>query len=220
MEEEYMKIYIDSADINIIESSIRDFRLNGFTCNPSICSKQNADIDALLEIGKSTRSFFQVISKTKEGILIDARNILSKNPNAIVKIPVTSEGLKAISLLSSEGVIVLATAIYSVSQAIMAMKAGAQFIAPYVNRISDNGSDGIKVVSDMLEIIQNQHLNCEIVAASFKNVHQVTSLIQLGVHSVTVPVDILQKLVDSNLTREAVDQFSMDWLKVYGKDQF
>lgn len=215
-----MKIYIDSADISIIESSLRDFRLDGFTCNPSICAKKNVDIDALLEVGKSTRSFFQVVSKTKEGILIDARKILSKNPDAIVKIPVTTEGLKAISLLSSKGVIVLATAIYSVPQAIMAMKAGAHFIAPYVNRIFDNGLNGIEVVADMLMIIQNQGLDCEIVAASFKNVHQVTSLIQLGVHSVTVPVDILQKLVDSKLTREAVDQFSMDWLKVYGREQF
>lgn len=215
-----MKIYLDSADVVIIDKYMNEYGLDGFTCNPTICARQMVNLDDLLRLGNLTTSFFQVISVSCDGMVIDAREILSKNPNAIIKVPVTREGLKAIKILTRDGVKVLATAIYTVSQAIMAMKAGAQYIAPYVNRISDNGADGVEVVSDMLDIIKRQNLKCEIVAASFKNISQVTSLIQLGVHSVTVPIDIFEKLIHSELAEVTVSQFTNDWFKAYNRYKF
>lgn len=215
-----MKIYLDSADIEIIERYIYEYGLDGFTCNPSICAKQKVNIESLLKLGIKTTSFFQVIETTLEGMFRDVDKILSINPNAVIKVPVTREGLKAIKVLSKKGVPVLATAIYSLSQAIMAMKAGARYIAPYVNRISDNGGDGVLVVLEMLEVIRNQNLDCEIVAASFKNIHQVNQLIKAGVHSVTVPIEIFEKMIESDLANSAVNKFNQDWLDEYKLKSF
>jgi len=215
-----MKIYLDSADTEKIEYYIHEYGLDGFTCNPSICAKQNVDIESLVKFGCKTTSFFQVIETTVDGMLKDVSKIHAINPNAIIKIPVTPEGLKAIRVLTNKGIHVLATAIYSVSQAIMAMKAGAQYIAPYVNRISDNGNDGVAVVIEMLDVIRNQNLECEIVAASFKNIQQVTQLLKAGVHSVTLPVDIFEKMIESDLANSAVTKFNQDWLDTYGLESF
>lgn len=215
-----MKIYLDSADIEKIELYINEYGLDGFTCNPSICAKQKVDLKLLLNTGSKTTSFFQVIETSLEGMLKDAHKILAINPNAIIKIPVTKEGLRTIRNLSKKGVPVLATAIYSVSQAIMAMKSGAGYIAPYVNRISNTGSDGVAVVIEMLDIIRSQNLKCEIVAASFKNIHQVTQLIKAGVHSVTIPIEIFEKMIQSDLADSAVAKFNEDWFGTYGLRSF
>jgi len=210
-----MKIYLDSADIAKLTKYVEPYGLTGFTCNPSICVKSQVDLEQLLKLLPNKVGFFQVIAEDYQGILDDAQRILAVRPHAVIKIPVTSEGLKAIHHLAQQGVPVLATAIYTTLQALLAAQAGAQYVAPYTNRISDQGSDGVTVVLDIVRAFKNHNINCEVVAASFKNLNQINELLVGGVHSVTIPIDLFEKMLNNQQTNQSVNDFSSDWLKYY-----
>jgi fructose-6-phosphate aldolase 1 len=134
-----------------------------------------------------------------------------------VKVPTTRIGLAAIKLMKAQGITVLATAIYSVQQGFFAALCGADYLAPYVNRIDAMGANGIAVVADLQKLINQQGLSTKLLPASFKNTQQVLDILQLGVASITLPVDIAEQMMSHPAVQPAVDQFSRDWQASFGE---
>ena len=219
-----MRYLLDTANLKEIEKAYKYYPLDGVTTNPSIISKENCNFLGLLKdirkiIGNDRILQAQVLCEEAEDIVKDAK-YLNKiiGGNFYVKIPVTMEGIRAIKLLQEEQIKTTATVIFTASQALMAAKAGANLVAPYVNRIDNISGNGVKVVKDIIQELELYNLNCQVLGASFKNVQQVHELSNIGVHSVTVNAEIMDKLLEHPLTDLSVQQFLDDWSKVYGKN--
>ena len=218
-----MKLVIDTADIEAIKDLNELLNVTGVTTNPSIIVKsgrKSEDVinDLVNVLSPEQLIFIQVVKTDFEGIMEEAKYINSlREKNMVVKIPVTHEGLKAIKECKRLGIKTLATAIYSANQGFMAAMNGADFLAPYVNRM-DNFGNGVQEVIDLIDMLELNELPTEIVAASFKNTRQVHELIQAGIHSVTIPTDVAYNMIDHPATYSAVDNFSKDWEKAYGRN--
>lgn len=214
---------LDTANLNSIRKAFDIYPITGVTTNPTIISKEDRDFIGLLKeireiIGEDTMLHAQVIGKSAEDMIKEAKYLNETiGGNFYVKIPVTKEGIKAIRVLSKEGINITATAIFTAQQALMAAVSGAKFVAPYVNRIDNISGNGVEVVKDIIEELKLYNLDCKVLAASFKNVQQVQDLSRNGVHSVTVNPDIMDKMLEHPLTDWSVDQFINDWEKVYGE---
>jgi fructose-6-phosphate aldolase 1 len=176
--------------------------------------------DMLSVLSDDQLLFMQTVATGFDGIMADARRICSLRPrNMYVKIPVTHEGLRAIKAAKAEGLGVLATAIYSADEAFLAAMNGADYLAPYVNRMENYG-DGVGQVEDLLEMLAVNGMGAKVVAASFKNASQVHELVVAGIQAVTVPPDVLRAMVDHPGTGIAVGEFSAAWRAAYGRDTF
>jgi TalC/MipB family fructose-6-phosphate aldolase len=221
-----MNLIIDTADINEIKRLKDLLTIDGVTTNPSIICKTKKEplkvINEIIDILDDDQMLFvQVVSTTYEGIIEESRflNTLRKK-NMYVKIPVSTEGLRAIKAVRKEGIKVLATAIYSAEEAFLAAKSGAEFLAPYVNRM-DNYGNGVQDVIDLQKMLNNYGMseNTGIIAASFKNVSQVHQLLTAGISGFTLPVDVINNMVNHPGTKIAVDQFTADWKKTYNREK-
>lgn len=210
-----MELYLDTANIQLIKQMCKIYPLSGITCNPSIVINDKATIEDLCALDKELNVCIQVIGETVEEMLSDADKILKLRPNVIVKVPVTPIGYQVLHILSKRKILTLATAIHNVAQALFAAHCGATYLAPYVNRICENDVDGVQTVIDMHHALQNQGFSTKIIAASFKNLFQVSTLLAAGVDAVTVSPDLFLKWIDNQDTRRAVDKFTSDWLKAY-----
>lgn len=213
---------IDTANIDEIKKAMDLYPVTGVTTNPSIISKENREFlnimsDIRKVIGKETMLHVQIISEAAEEIIKEAHYLRENiEGNLYVKIPVTAQGIKAIKQLKKEGFGgITATAIITANQALMAAVAGADFVAPYVNRIDNISGDGVTVVKDILQEFKLYDLKTKVLAASFKNVRQISEVSKLGVHSITVPLELLEKTVEHPLTDWSVEQFISDWEKTY-----
>ncbi|MFK4997907.1 transaldolase family protein [Bacillus sp. N9] len=138
--------------------------------------------------------------------------------NMIVKIPVTTEGIKAIKILKEEGIRTLATTIYTPMSAYMAAKAGAEYVAPYVNRIDNLAGNGVNVVSEITRIFSQHNLSCKVLAASFKNVQQLHDVCLAGAHGITAAPELIEALIENPSVEANVKQFKEDWINQYGKE--
>lgn len=218
-----MEFILDTADLEAVKQLDELLTIDGVTTNPSIITKSGKTpeqvIKEFIEYLRPEQKFFvQVVSTDYEQMLEEARYICSLRPkNTYVKIPVTHNGYKAIKQLKSEGLGVLATAIYSADEAFLAAMNGADYLAPYVNRMCNYG-DGIGQVLDLLQMLETQGLSSKILAASFKNVEQVHALIAAGIQSVTVPPEVVFSMIDHPGTKIAVNEFSAAWHEAYGRD--
>lgn len=218
-----MEFILDTADLEAVKQLDELLTINGVTTNPSIITKSGKTpeqvIKEFVEYLRPEQKFFvQVVSTDYEQMLEEARYIYSLRPkNTYVKIPVTHNGYKAIKQLKSEGLGVLATAIYSADEAFLAAMNGADYLAPYVNRMCNYG-DGIGQVLDLLQMLETQGLSSKILAASFKNVEQVHALIAAGIQSVTVPPEVVFNMINHPGTQIAVNEFSAEWREAYGRD--
>mgnify|MGYP000035606682 FL=1 len=219
-----MEFILDTADLEAVKQLDELLTIEGVTTNPSIITKSGKTpeqvIKEFIEYLRPEQKFFvQVVSTDYEQMLEEARYICSLRPkNTYVKIPVTHNGYKAIKQLKSEGLGVLATAIYSADEAFLAAMNGADYLAPYVNRMCNYG-DGIGQVLDLLQMLETQGFeNTKVIAASFKNVEQVHTLIAAGIQSVTVPPEVVFTMIDHPGTKIAVDEFSVAWREAYGRD--
>ncbi|MDP2813866.1 MAG: transaldolase family protein [Erysipelotrichaceae bacterium] len=210
-----MELYLDTANIKLIKQMCEIYPLSGITCNPSIVIIDQATIEELCALDERLKVCIQVIGETVEDMLADAQKILSLRPNVIVKVPVTPVGYQVVHLLSKKKVTTLATAIHTVAQALFAAQCGATYLAPYVNRICENDVDGVQTVIDMHHALQNQGSSTKIIAASFKNLYQVSTLLAAGVDAVTVSPDLFAKWIDNQDTHRAVDKFTSDWQKAF-----
>lgn len=213
---------LDTADLNAIRKAVDLYPLAGVTTNPSIIAKENRPLKEILLdirecIGEERMLHAQVMGKDAETMLKEAKALTAFDNNIIVKVPVTPQGIKAMKLIHAEGIRITATAILTPQQALMAAVAGAEFLAPYVNRLDNICSDGINVTAEMVSLIDTYTLNAKVLGASFKNVQQVHQLSLVGAHSVTIAPDVFDQLLVHPLTNSGVAGFVDDWEDVYGK---
>ncbi len=218
-----MKILVDHADINLIKKMYEFFPVDGVTTNPSILKKTGKNpYDVLKEIrnfiGKDADLHAQVISAKAEQMVEEAHKMQEiLGANTFIKVPVVPEGLKAIKILAAEGVNITGTAIYNQMQGFLAGKAGAKYVAPYVNRIDNLGSNGVQVAKDIHDMLKKAGLKTELLAASFKNSQQVLELAKYGAGASTVAPDVIEGLIKLDAVRCAVDVFTKDFETLCGE---
>lgn len=217
-----MELIIDSADIDQIKQLDDLLTVDGVTTNPTIIKKSGKTPEVALPqiidyLRPEQKLFVQVIATDYDGILAEARRICALRPtNTYAKIPVTRAGLKAVKALKAEGLGVLSTAIYSAESALLAALNGADYLAPYVNRMCNYG-DGIKTTCDLLQMLHAQGLSSKVMAASFHNVLEVHELVKAGIDAVTLPPDVLWSMIDNPSTDVAVREFTDIWEGAYGR---
>lgn len=216
-----MELFLDTADAQAVKELSETLTIAGVTTNPTIITRSGKTLERVIDemckaLAPSQKSFFQVIATDFDGILEETRRICALRENAYAKIPVTPAGLKAIKAAKAEGLNVLATAIYSADQAFLAAMNGADYLAPYVNRMCNYG-DGVGQVADLVNMLATNGLPSKICAASFKNTEQVHDVICVGAQSVTVAPDIVWTMVKHPGTGIAVDEFSAAWENSFGR---
>ena len=219
-----MEFILDTVDLEEIKDGIDHMPISGVTSNPSIVKKTSPEdffghMRNIREIIRKDRSLhIQVISLDADTIVKEAHRILKEIDDQVyIKVPVSYEGLKAIKMLKEEGVNVTATAVYDLMQAYFALAAGADYIAPYVNRIGNLGSDPMELIGSLQDRIENDGYDCKIVAASFKGVEQIKNAFNYGAEAVTAPYAVLKQVFANPNIDKAVTDFNQDWYSVYGE---
>ncbi len=219
-----MEVIIDTADINEIKELDSLLNVAGVTTNPTIITRSGKTPEVALKeiidyLRPDQKLFVQVVSTDYDGIMAEARKINALRPeNTYAKIPVSPAGLKACKDAKAEGLNVLSTSVYSSEQGFLAAVNGADYIAPYTNRMSNYG-DGIQQVKDLIEMLRVQGLDSKVMAASLHNTNQVHELIKAGIQAITFPPAILHAMIDHPGTQIAVDEFSASWEKAYGRNE-
>lgn len=215
-----MELIIDTADVQAIKEINELLTVTGVTTNPTIITKSNKEPEVVIKeiadvLDEDQLFFIQAVATDFDGIMKEAKEISQIRPkNMYVKIPVTRDGLKAIKECKKLGIHTLATAIYSADEAFLAAMNGAEYLAPYVNRMCNYG-DGVLEVKDLIEMLKVNNLPSKIVAASFKNAYQAHELIKAGIQAETLPPDVIMNMVDHPGTKIAVGEFTMNWQKAY-----
>ena len=212
----------DTANLEELKELFFYLPLEGVTTNPTILSKENRPLSqtvgGVLDIIGDKMLHLQMIHDSAEDILKEAkkyREVFGLGQQYYVKIPVTKEGFRAIRMVKDAGMKVTATAIFTQQQALIAANAGADFVAPYVNRLDNIVSHGIEVVSDIVKSIEMYHLPTKVLAASFKNVDQIYRVSMVGCHSVTASYEVLTAMVNHPMTDRAVADFKIDGASLY-----
>ena len=218
-----MRYLLDTANLDAIRRYTDIFPIDGITSNPSIVKKEGkidffAHMNEIRSIIGMDKSFhIQVTAMDTEGMLKDADTILNKvDDQVFIKVPVTMDGIKAIKILKSRGVNVTATAIYGKTQSFLALEAGADYLAPYFNRMENMGINPDDVIADIADMIDRYGYKTDILAASFKNAGQVERAFAAGAQTATVDPSILVGALDQAHILGAVDAFDKDWKSIYG----
>jgi len=215
-----MKLFLDTANLQEIKEAASWGILDGVTTNPTLCARENMPFETLIkEICQVVSGPVSVecISTRAEDIVAEARKLNSLAPNLAIKIPVTLEGLKATKILSSEGIRVNMTLVFSPSQALLAAKAGAAFVSPFIGRLDDISHHGMELVEQIVTIYENYNFETEIIVASVRHPGHVVEAALIGAHIATVPFSVLEKLVKHPLTDLGIEKFLQDWKKVATK---
>jgi len=214
-----MKIFIDTANVELIKEMAALGIISGVTTNPTLIAKEGRDFN---EVIKEITSIVdgpisgEVISLDAEGMVEEGKKISKIHPNMVVKIPMTEEGLKATNQLSKLGIKTNVTLVFSANQALMAATAGATYVSPFVGRLDDTLHDGIEVVSDIRTIFDIYGFDTEIISASIRNPGNLRDSALAGAHIATVPYDVLKKSIKHPLTDKGIEAFMSDWKKVFG----
>ena len=212
-----MKIFLDTADIDEIRTVARWGILDGVTTNPSLYAKVGgASYDAILqEICKITPGpvSAEVVAEDVDGMLEEGRHFAKLAPNIVVKVPMSEEGLEAMSRFASEGIKTNCTLIFTANQGLLAAKAGASLLSPFVGRLDDINQDGMIVIRELVDIVTIHELDTEVLAASIRNPLHMTQAALAGAHVATLPFKVLQQMVHHPLTDKGIVQFRSDWDK-------
>ena len=215
-----MELMLDTANLEELKAGLDFYPVDGVTTNPSILKadlpfEYYKHLKAIKKLCGKRTFHVQLGSETCEDMIIEAKEVWSKlGQDVYLKIPVTREGIKAIKVIKHLGGFVTATCIYHTVQGIMAIHAGADYLAPYCNRMSDKDIDFVEVISQLRELIDRDGYNAKILAASFKNMSQVTQAIYAGAHTVTVQPALLNSALQSPLVTAAADVFTKDYNRV------
>lgn len=215
-----MKIFLDTAHIEDIREIASWGIVDGATTNPTLLSRERGDPKEILKeiceiVGGPVSA--EVIAQDTEGMIKEAKELSRIHELIVIKIPLTVEGLKATKVLAEEGIRVNTTLVFSPSQALLAAKAGATYVSPFIGRLDDISSDGMKLVPDILTIFDNYGFETELLVASIRHPQHVVEAALLGADIATVPPQILRKLVNHPLTDIGIERFLSDWEKVQGK---
>ena len=209
-----MKIFLDTADIDEIHVAARWGVLNGVTTNPTLFSKVGGSYDEVLtEICKITPGpvSAEVVAEDLEGMLREGRHFSKLASNVVVKVPMSEVGLEAIARLAADGIKTNCTLIFSSNQGLLAAKAGASLLSPFVGRLDDINQDGMDVVRELVAMVETYDLESEVLAASIRHPRHVTEAALAGSHIATVPIKVLRQMVHHPLTDTGIQQFREDW---------
>jgi transaldolase len=211
-----MKIFIDTADIREIKEAARLGVLDGVTTNPSLVARTGKSFETcireILEVVDGPVSV-EVLALEHEAMMLEARRYISWGKNVVVKVPIIKEGLKTIKALAQEGIPVNTTLCFSPTQALLAAKAGAAYISPFVGRLDDVSTDGMVLVEQILQIYRNYHLTTEVLVASVRHPLHVVQAALLGAHVATIPLLVIDALLNHPLTAAGLQKFQQDWSK-------
>src|SRR5256712_11110151 len=211
-----MKIFLDTADIEEIRTAARWGILDGVTTNPSLYAKVGGSYEEILqEICRITSGpvSAEVVAEDVEGMLREGRAFAKLAPNIVVKVPMSEEGLEAISTFADEGIKTNCTLIFTANQGLLAAKAGASLLSPFVGRLDDINQDGMIVIRELVDIVTIHEIETEVLAASIRNPLHMTQAALAGAHVATVPFKVLQQMIHHPLTDKGIVQFKADWQK-------
>lgn len=214
-----MKFFIDTANIDEIKDANNMGMVDGVTTNPSLIAREKGEFkDIIAEICKLVEGpvSAEVISLDYQGMITEARELAKIADNIAVKIPMTVEGLKAVKTLTSEGINTNVTLVFSALQALMAAKAGATFVSPFVGRIDDLAQEGMVLVEEIVQIFANYDFNTQIIVASVRNPLHVLNSALIGADIATIPYGVLKKLAAHHMTDKGIEAFMADWKKKNG----
>lgn len=217
-----MKFFLDTANMEEIERINQLGLVDGVTTNPTIIAKEGKDFETVIkEICDLVEGpvSAEVTSLDSEGMIREARVIHQWAENIVVKIPMTEAGLKAVHTIAKEGIKTNVTLIFSAAQGLMAAKAGATYVSPFLGRLDDIASDGIQLVSDLRVIFDNYDFKTEIIAASIRNLGHVEAAALAGSDIATIPGTLFEKLWSHPLTTNGIAQFEADWQTYQAKNQ-
>lgn len=212
-----MKLFIDTANVDEIRAANDLGVICGVTTNPSLIAIEGRDFkEVVTEITSIVDGPIsaEVISLKADGMVSEARELSKIHKNIIIKIPMCAEGLKAVKILSSEGIRTNVTLIFSASQALLAARAGATYVSPFLGRIDDISWDGLSLISDITEIFGIHEIKTEIIAASIRSPLHVVEAAKLGADIATVPYKVIMQMIEHPLTKIGIERFLKDWEKV------
>lgn len=211
-----MKFFLDSANISEIKESVALGLIDGITTNPSLVSKEKKDFRKLIEeicqIVDGPISA-EVVATDEEGMIEEGRSLAQIHKNVVVKVPMTANGLKATRRFAKEGIRVNVTLIFSPAQALLAAKAGATYVSPFIGRLDDVGQVGMDLIDQIVTIFSNYNFKTEVLVASIRNPIHVIEAAQIGAHVATMPFAVLQQLMKHPLTDIGLAKFLSDWEK-------
>lgn len=217
-----MKFFIDTANIEEIKKANDMGVICGVTTNPSLIAKEGKDyVETLKEIASIVdgpiSGEVKATTKDAETMIAEGREIAKIHPNMVVKIPMTVEGLKATKVLSSEGIPVNVTLIFTVNQALLAARAGAAYVSPFVGRLDDISMPGIDLISNVADVFTMHNIKTEIIAASVRHTTHVTDCALAGADIATVPYKVIEQMTHHPLTDQGIEKFIKDYVAVFGE---
>lgn len=213
-----MKIFIDTANIQQIKSACELGIIDGVTTNPSLIAKEGRNLETVIReicsIVNGTVSA-EVISLKYEDIIEEAKQLVKLSENIVVKIPMCEDGLKAVHKLSQHGIKTNVTLIFSAQQALLAAKAGASFVSPFLGRLDDIGNEGVQIIEDITNIFDIYGITTEVIAASIRNPIHVLQVARVGANIATIPYEVIMKMIKHPLTDQGIEKFLQDYNKVF-----
>lgn len=217
-----MKFFIDTANTEEIKKANDLGVICGVTTNPSLIAKSGRDfVEVIKEIADIVNGPIsgevKATTVDAKGMIREGREIAAIHPNMVVKIPMTVEGLKAVKVLSHEGIKTNVTLIFSANQALLAARAGATYVSPFLGRLDDISTYGINLIKEIADIFKVAKINSEIIAASIRNPMHVTDCALLGAHIATVPYDVIVQMTKHPLTDIGIEKFQKDYIAVFGE---
>jgi len=213
-----MKFFIDTANPDEIKRAYEMGVIDGVTTNPTLVSKEKKDFESLIEeickIIKGLPISLEVLSLNSEGMIEEARRLSRMGENIVVKIPMTTEGLKAIKVLVSEGIKTNTTLVFSPTQALLAAKAGTTYVSPFIGRLDDIAQTGMELIEQIVTIFTNYGFESQVIVASIRHPIHVLEAALIGADVATIPYKVIEQLVKHPLTDIGIERFLADWKKV------
>ena len=217
-----MKFFIDTANVEDIRSANDLGVICGVTTNPSLIAKEGRDFTEVIKeiaaiVDGPISGEVKATTTDWQDMIAEAREIAKIHPNMVVKIPMTEDGLKAVNVLKKEGIKTNVTLIFSPTQALLAARAGATYVSPFLGRLDDIGHNGLLLIEEIVEIFANNDIDTEIIAASVRNPIHVVECAKLGCDIATVPYNVIKQMLKHPLTDIGIEKFKQDYYKVFGE---
>ena len=220
--EDNMKLFIDTANVEDIRKANDMGVICGVTTNPSLIAKEGRDFNEVIKeitsiVDGPISGEVKATTTDAEGMIKEGREIAAIHPNMIVKIPMTAEGLKAVKVLAAEGIKTNVTLIFSANQALLAARAGATYVSPFLGRLDDINKPGIALIEDIVTIFENYGLETEIIAASIRSTVHVNDCALAGADIATIPYSVIEQMTKHPLTDQGIEKFQKDYKAVFGE---
>ena len=217
-----MKFFLDTANVDDIRKANDMGVICGVTTNPSLIAKEGRDFNEVIKeitsiVDGPISGEVKATTVDAEGMIKEGREIAAIHPNMVVKIPMTVEGLKAVKVLSAEGIKTNVTLIFSANQALLAARAGATYVSPFLGRLDDISSPGIELIEHIVDIFSNYDIDTQIIAASIRNTVHVTECALAGADIATVPYGVIEQMTKHPLTDQGIVKFQQDYKAVFGE---